>query len=256
MELDKDHITLTSTQALKDLCNPLTMLQIDFFAYLRYYQDGTCLALLTDTKWFNSFLSQEQAKSVNVFNLKSGYCFWKEIHLQSIVAEAENYFGIYNPFNMNYQKENYLEVYTFASQCKDYKGTQTILTNLDLLEKFNIYFKSTAVDLIEKLLKNRITIPEVMRDYAGHNAGAALSLTKRKKFLQSLGYQNQISNLTVREYQCLRQLSHGMAAKYIANKLNISVRTVETHIENLKDKLNCQNKSQLAELYWQRLLDE
>jgi DNA-binding CsgD family transcriptional regulator len=43
-----------------------------------------------------------------------------------------------------------------------------------------------------------------------------------------------------------------MKYKEIGRKLNISHRTVETHIEQIKNKLNCVNK---AELYIKLLSD-
>lgn len=51
--------------------------------------------------------------------------------------------------------------------------------------------------------------------------------------------------LSNREKECLQYIRQGRTAKETANFLNISRRTVETHIVHIKDKFNCHTKSQL-----------
>ena len=51
--------------------------------------------------------------------------------------------------------------------------------------------------------------------------------------------------LTNRQINCLYYLALGMTTKLIANKLDLSPRTVEHYIEIIKNKLNCYNRSDL-----------
>lgn len=51
--------------------------------------------------------------------------------------------------------------------------------------------------------------------------------------------------LSKQESFCLFFLVRGNTAKLIAKKMNISFRTVESYLENIKIKLNCKNKSEL-----------
>ena len=53
--------------------------------------------------------------------------------------------------------------------------------------------------------------------------------------------------LTKRENTCLFYMVRGKTAKEIAGLLFISKRTVEKHIEHIKNKFNCTTKSQLIE---------
>ena len=55
------------------------------------------------------------------------------------------------------------------------------------------------------------------------------------------------TGFTERETCCLFYLIRGNTFKEIARKLNISNRTVETHIENIKLKMNCTSRSSLIE---------
>lgn len=57
--------------------------------------------------------------------------------------------------------------------------------------------------------------------------------------------------LTQREEEILILVASGRENKAIANTLNISVFTVQTHIHNLFERLGVQNRTQAASLYWQ-----
>jgi len=49
---------------------------------------------------------------------------------------------------------------------------------------------------------------------------------------------DSVSKITSREIEVLRLIADGCSNKEIAKRLNISVRTVETHRKNLMQKLN------------------
>lgn len=56
---------------------------------------------------------------------------------------------------------------------------------------------------------------------------------------------NPFPKLAKREIECLYFMIRGMTAKQIGKLLNLSFRTIETYIENMKLKLNCCNRSEL-----------
>ena len=55
------------------------------------------------------------------------------------------------------------------------------------------------------------------------------------------------TKLTNREKECLRLTVNGYSAKAIANRLGISVRTVEDYLKNIKLKFNVYSKQQLID---------
>lgn len=57
-------------------------------------------------------------------------------------------------------------------------------------------------------------------------------------------YKN-VCKLTEREKEVLHHILCGLTSKQIANKLSISYRTVETHFNSIKNKFNCNSKSEL-----------
>jgi DNA-binding CsgD family transcriptional regulator len=55
------------------------------------------------------------------------------------------------------------------------------------------------------------------------------------------------TSLSNRQGEVLFYLLRGATAKSISERLNISIRTAEAHINSLKDKFNCSNKEMLIE---------
>ncbi len=72
---------------------------------------------------------------------------------------------------------------------------------------------------------------------------ASLYNQKIKKYVVE-GEFGKIS-LTLREAQCVRELLLGKTMKGMAKTLQISPRTVETHIEHIKKKIGCYSKAEI-----------
>ena len=60
--------------------------------------------------------------------------------------------------------------------------------------------------------------------------------------------KSSFNQLTQREAQVLKHLVLGYIAKQIGKLLNLSFRTVESYVDNLKLKLHCDNKGELIRL--------
>lgn len=56
----------------------------------------------------------------------------------------------------------------------------------------------------------------------------------------------ELDQLTVREKDVLRLIARGFAYKQVARKLNISIKTVETHVSSVLRKLQLSNRHELA----------
>jgi DNA-binding NarL/FixJ family response regulator len=56
----------------------------------------------------------------------------------------------------------------------------------------------------------------------------------------------ELDSLTPREQEVLRQIARGYQYKQIARRLNISIKTVETHVSSVLRKLQLSNRHELA----------
>ena len=65
----------------------------------------------------------------------------------------------------------------------------------------------------------------------------------------------KIIELTSREKQCAYYLLQGLTAKETGNQLFLSARTVEKHLDSLKEKFNCTKKTDLIKILLENNVD-
>jgi len=68
-----------------------------------------------------------------------------------------------------------------------------------------------------------------------------------KRFMSGKVGDGFVSKLSDREFQVFQFLGGGMTTHEIATQLNLSVKTVETHRENIKNKLSYRDSASLVE---------
>jgi DNA-binding CsgD family transcriptional regulator len=130
------------------------------------------------------------------------------------------------------------------------------ISNLDLLDRFILYFRNTAKKLIDKAVKQKLKTPqtqnELTRDLKAIYDEAIWQNEKRSQFVCETGvekyfFENKTSELSLskRDIDCILYLFQGKSANEISRKLYLSKRTVESRLDTLKMKLNCQGKSEL-----------
>ncbi len=69
------------------------------------------------------------------------------------------------------------------------------------------------------------------------------------------GRHISIESLTNREYEVFQYLGQGLGNRHIAEKLSISIKTVENYRERIKNKLNINSSSDVVQLAVQWMLD-
>lgn len=64
---------------------------------------------------------------------------------------------------------------------------------------------------------------------------------------ESLATNSAIDTLSDRELQVFQQIGYGRATRQIAQRFNLSVKTVESHLEHIKQKLTLSSAAELAQ---------
>lgn len=59
---------------------------------------------------------------------------------------------------------------------------------------------------------------------------------------------SSVSNLSDRQLQIFSLIGKGLGTVEIANKLNLSIKTIDTHKENIKVKLHCASSAELRQM--------
>jgi DNA-binding CsgD family transcriptional regulator len=64
--------------------------------------------------------------------------------------------------------------------------------------------------------------------------------------VNQVGQQDDFVALSEREREVMQCIARGLSSKQCAQELGIAPRTVERHVENLRNKLNARNKPHLV----------
>lgn len=271
------HFILNSTAEVAEICAPLfNYLNITYFEYLRVDKEGYRACLSTNGLKIKYMLETEDADSVNYdfsFLLKnSEYFFWQDMShhmpVKTKISIANKIADIRNIFNIDYgitifeTYNNYIEFFQFGSSPDNSSIIEFYLNNLDILKLFILYFKDKANDLLKLCAANRIMMPKFL-DTNKANIATPAAKEIRNKFLKAIQHNRYFIDknqtdvyLTRRELECLHMIANGYTAKETGKLLNISPRTVEDYVANIKLKLRYNTMAQAIKFYWEGNLKE
>src|SRR3990167_2645312 len=210
------HPSWNMAREVHEITKPLFQyFNINYFDFARFYKkNNEVLVLYSDPAWVVYFLNDPSYINPASY-LKKGNHLWESYIPPEIIKIANTQFNHKHGITFHYDHEKYHEIFNFSAAAENYKILQLYSNTIEVLQKFCAYF-------IEK---------------------------KCEDFLNSLGisslYSNQIltfakeKKITARELDCLHHLSKGLTAKEIGKTLKISHRTVETHLQHIKEKAGC-----------------
>jgi DNA-binding CsgD family transcriptional regulator len=148
--------------------------------------------------------------------------------------------------------KDYVEAYNIGTSGDQSELFEFCYNHRDAMEHFIGYFKDKATDLIKAVKKKNILLGR--RTPISPKCGQELY----KKFYDEVKIDKihltngaEEATITFREYQCLMHLSKGKTLKEIGRILDISYKTVENHLANIKVKTGCFLTSQLIDLFWE-----
>ena len=95
----------------------------------------------------------------------------------------------------------------------------------------------TVMAAIQRVLSGKIYISEKITDQLLHR------VTTRRK--DARNFKSPVERLSDRELQIFRLLGDGVRVREIATQLYISIKTVESHRVNIKEKLGLQTSAEL-----------
>jgi DNA-binding NarL/FixJ family response regulator len=145
--------------------------------------------------------------------------------------------------DLNFESDDYTG-FDIARKVKVFhpKVKIIILTQEAKIDNYEVLFNDIKVD---GYLDKQLGIEETLGALTAVMRGERY-IDKNIKAMLEIGRWLNISN---REKDVINLLSKGLTQKEIANKLNISSRTVETHIKNLTTKIEAKNTAHLVSIY-------
>lgn len=249
-----NHLLFTSKQEIDQISKPLKdHFGITSVIYQKNFNDGSEIRLVNQPLWQEHFFQHELYK-ISGFEkhpslYQSGFVVWSHMtHHQPILAAARQ-FNIDHGITMINKTHDGVEFYFLGTTPDKPHLTNFFLNNIDLIQRFILYFKEQAAPLITRANTQRIVLPNKYQVVTSNEQAIHMLDTEiKKQFLKETKVKKAYyDNLVIskREMDCIKLLLQGKTARAIGAELFISPRTVESHLENVKDKLLCRSKSEL-----------
>lgn len=237
---------LNYSKDILEICKPLKQLHLSYFSYTLCKKDGGRIYLTNFPQRLEHYLEKKEYLTGNLESNPENYSpqviSWATLPNQSVIdvcrkMNLDHGIFIIKPF------QEYTEYYGFGTNKNNYSIINTYLTNIDLLDQFTGYFKDKAASIMTEVKKHSIILPFTANNLIAKPDLQAVNGLKNK--LTNRQSVKKIQKLTVRQRDCAKLLMEGKSIRVIAEILNLSPRTVETYINNIKIKLNCANKIEL-----------
>jgi len=234
MFTNSNHIALTACKEVADIMLPkLQKHEIKVFNYYRMYFNGEVIRLSTDIAWTEHFFNKGYLHKLTVpksyLAKPSNYFIWLTEDCPEILLDAAINFDTSNGISIAKCHHDCIEYFCYAS----HSGNRSIinnfyLNNLDKLEQFGQEFKEQASALLSQAQKTKVMISNTST-------------------IQEESTQIQlIKHLSKRQIECALALLNGLRTKSIARLLDLSPRTIEFYLQNIKKRLNCSSQLELT----------
>ena len=269
------HINLTNRSAfkyatsvdenIKLICEPIKCFGLSIFGYLKIFRDGTYLNLSNgpvdyQKQYFENISTQgvfftQEAHQNAVAQNKVKYCIWPSYPNNDKQLRLLYEHNMWHGFSLYYITQDYIEFGSFTFN-RNYNGNINFFINhLDTLAKFFSYFKLVAKDIINCADRKKLAIYPAGVSTDLFYSGAIDQNEKRfyesmySKKEQLLHSKESNIKLSPREWQCIQGIKLGKSYKELANDLSLSYRTVESYINNIKNKTGKIYKSEIRDFF-------
>jgi DNA-binding CsgD family transcriptional regulator len=256
------HPSLHHSQDINDICRPLHLLNMSYFSHVRIDKNNQFSAICSNPGFTEHYL-KNQYYNADIHmandNLFGDYVIWDAIPLtgqsQKLSQEAME-FGINTTFTIIKNGKDSKNFYHFAANHASKEFNQVCLSNIDLLKLFISHFNNEVSQ--SKILSSSYDFrfgldPNAEGFKTAIHENLADIKNIRNAFLREINTNTQhdaILLLSAQKKKCLELLVMGHSTKQIANKLNLSKRTVEHYLDKIREVMNCQNSKELISVYF------
>jgi DNA-binding CsgD family transcriptional regulator len=248
-------------QEVKQLCNPLEEhFGLTSFVYRKNFNDGTEINVSNQPEWVEYFYSNNELLKTSVFdkhpdNYQSGFVLWSQLKGHQEILERAKMFNIDHGVTIVKKVDDGVELCYFGTRSKNDDVVNYYLNNIDLLERFILYFKDQAADIIKKATRQKLIVLQdkfsavnvldedirAIKPSITHEE--FIKATALKKYHLDGEFLGMV--LSAREMDVISCLLRGMTSEETGKAIHLSSRTVEDYLTELRSKFNVKNKSQL-----------
>ncbi|MBA2651565.1 MAG: helix-turn-helix domain-containing protein [Tatlockia sp.] len=253
------HLCIKSTNQVSKITRPLTQaFEVQHFRYLKLYQNGSRVLLTNHPDSVRFMYGQGHYKQMwfdGEFpqHLANGWHIWDALRTETsnnlitpLEKEINHHLNLYHGLTFVIAGSHFHEIYTFDSHLATINQV-----NRQLFLRFIYYFKEQAAALINQANNERLIMPGKPKLELQANT-ANLRSDEINDFLNNtqitryyLGDKYDNAYLTRKEVCCIYWLLKGKSAEEIACIEGNTKKTVQCHLETIRNKLNCHKQTQI-----------
>jgi DNA-binding CsgD family transcriptional regulator len=240
---------------MKQICEPLQrFFGINYFTYHSITTEGDWRPLVSRPDWADYF-TENQLYLLDPFLLhpryyNTGTLFWaplyqNHLHFQGFLKDANDKFGMAHGLCLIERTEKGCEFFGFTAPPEHHQIYTTYFQDISLLKEFCKYFKKEAAPMLKQLDSDPIPLLSLKGEaFEPSTPPFEQNSLSKSLFLKFIRAELPVQ-LSKREQECLSLYIDEHNMQYVADQLELSVRTIEFYLGNIKNKLNCWNKVEL-----------
>lgn len=249
---------------LQSFITPLTNNNIKTFSYSKFDKSDKYFCVCNNLSWLEEIYSYTiiTARSLslnhNITTAAYQTFLWPYFPLEWPTIETKamllllDRLDIRNGLSIIKVMDSTIELWWFSLHHHVANSNNFYLHNLEYFKQFITYFSHTFSINNDDKIYAKYNINRTVSILANKNSflnidETDITILSKPSIITSQG-EIMLSN---REYECLNYIAHGKTAKEIASTLNLSPRSIELYIKNIKNKLNVNNKFEAVKLFKQ-----
>jgi DNA-binding CsgD family transcriptional regulator len=241
------------------LAAPLKSIGVDFFCYTCMSAEGLFYQMSNHPPLAEYYFGYELYKAnpciLNPDNFYDGQITiplaLPDDKFIGTVNDVETKFGISSNF-ITFHKKTKKKTFwlAFSSGNIEISPIALYLNYPEVFHRYIDYFSKTWEEYQPKMESFYVDMSSllIISRKAVHKIGI-LENHLREQFFRKIGYLNEINfsvnDFTKRELDCIDSLLQGNTVFITVNNLDLSERTVQHYIENIKNKVGCKTKAEL-----------
>jgi len=251
---NKESLYIAQKQALAvvRLCSPLfSTTCIQSFLFIKISPNKKMVALSTHASWLRSLYTDQSWLESNVVQ----QAFKKVSRLSYFAQLWSRDQGLFRQLDLqqglNLWQRSGDDILCWSFGVFDrVNNIDDLITILDDLKIFANHFEKQAAVFIDNVQSCSCELNKNYDDHLLQSKDAFaefIQQTPIKHF--PIIYNDKKFNLTYKQALCLQGLCEGKGSKALAKEMGVSPRTVEKHLENIKDHLNIRQKNEVLSIY-------
>lgn len=249
-------VTCKLNDRMKRAVSPLfDCFDLSDFWYSRLTNDGNLSYLGTNIAWAEHFVAEKFYLKYPFYRhpkyFRSGVVLLQNVKnepLDHILYYFKQKFGLQVTLTFLNRIAEGFEMFTFCANYGHEMQVSMLLSEMPLLRLFTKKFREENKSFYSHLEDNQINIVDLIGPEAfwQNDLPVVQPSSVKQKFFQKMGVAD-FTCLSEREVDVIKLLIQGYSAGKIAYQVFLSKRTVEHHIERIKEKLGCDSKVELIQ---------